>query len=681
MKGILISYRKIRIDILLFALSFCLMVCQEAGAQTDSLSLELQEAVFVGRGHTSSIKKIDGTKMAVDLDQIQNLPKILGNTDPVSFVRMLPGVQTGSEYDSGINIQGCDNAHNEVSVAGVPVFGVTHLFGLFSVFNPSHYKGMTFSPSVVSDVSMNRLGGLIRMELPDTLKDNCEGEVSVGIMSSQGTVAFNVGNKSCLHLSARSSYLNLLYKPWLLIDDDPIRYNFGDYNLTWYIAPTSNDKLWIDVYAGHDKAYMSASNYNISLGASWGNLAAALHWNHAGDHVQFNNSLFMSGYSSDVLFDQQPSSMYVMSDIMALGYKAEVSFGNYNFGADVTGYQVMPQSLQQVDYYVGMQEPELQRGLECDLWGEYTYRFPCDISFTTGLKASSFLSPEQEMFWGLTPSASIVWNGYRNGRVSLAYGMQKQYLFQSGISNIGLPMDFWFLSGKHSAPQAAQSVSLNYDVDLLGGQLSISSCAYYKYLLNQVEYKGDVFDLVTAKYDLDKYLLKGCGHNFGLNVMLHKKSGKFTGWVSYSIGRALRSFDHPDYSGLYPANHERIHDLSAVASYDWKKWNFSGNFVFSSGRPFTAPESFYITSGSIITKYGEHNACRLRPYIRLDVSINRTFIKNERMENGINLSVYNVLARHNEVMWRLVVDEETYAYRPMSFFLVLMPSVSYYHKF
>ena len=211
----------------MFALSFCLMLCQETGAQTDSLHLELRETVFVGREHNSSIKKVKGDFLSVDIKQIQNLPKILGNTDPLSFIRMLPGVQTGSEYDSGINIQGCDNAHNDFSLAGVPVFGVTHLFGLFSVFNPSHYKAMTFSPSSISGVSSNRLGGMIRMELPDTLAEKVNGEISVGLMSSQGTVGIKTGRKSFLHLSARHSYLNMLYGPWLKVGDDPIRYSSG----------------------------------------------------------------------------------------------------------------------------------------------------------------------------------------------------------------------------------------------------------------------------------------------------------------------------------------------------------------------------------------------------------------------------------------------------------------------
>ena len=677
----LISYIKIRTSIFLFALSFCLMISQEARAQTDSLYLELQGTTFVGREHSSSIKKIDGDGLKVDLKQIQNLPKILGNTDPLSFVRLLPGVQTGSEYDSGINVQGCDNAHNDFSISGVPVFGATHLFGLFSVFNPSHYKGMLFNPSSTSDISSNRLGGSIRMELPDTLDSRIGGEISVGLMSSQGTLGFRLGRNSYLHLSARRSYLGLLYGPWLKVGDDPITYSFGDYNLTWHMTPGANDRLWLDFYTGNDQASLESSNYNLNLGASWGNLATALHWEHRGEEYILNQTMFLSDYVSKVLFKQAPASMSVDADIAAYGYKAKLRWERFRFGADLTGYKVRPQYPHHDELSVDVADPEVQYGLESDIWTEYRHDFPHDITVTAGLKASAFLSPESKVFWGLSPMAGLSWNGYSKGHLSLTYGMQTQYLFQSGMSNIGLPMDFWFLAGKHSSPQSAQSVTLNYKLDLLGGQLAVSADMYYKYLNNQVEYKGDVMDLIMTKYNLDNHLLKGDGHNFGLNFMLHKQSGKFTGWISYSLGRALRSFNDPDYPGLYPANHERIHDLSAVASYDMDKWNFSGTFVLSSGRPFTAPEAFYISSGTIITKYGEHNTCRLRPYVRMDVSINRSFIKNEKMENGINLSVYNVLARRNEVMWRLQVSDGKYAYSPLSFFLIVMPSISYYHKF
>lgn len=65
----------------------------------------------------------------------------------------------------------------------------------------------------------------------------------------------------------------------------------------------------------------------------------------------------------------------------------------------------------------------------------------------------------------------------------------------------------------------------------------------------------------------------------------------------------------------------------------------------------------------------------------MDLSVNFSFRKDDRQENGLNISVYNVLARKNEIMWRLNIDDGTFSYRPMASFMRIMPSISYYHKF
>ena len=96
--------------------------------------MTLDSLTFTRERQTSSIRHSSGNIVKVDMSLIQGLPKILGNTDPVNFIRNLPGVQTNSEYDAGIHIYGNDNSHNDISIGGVPIYGATHLFGFFSVF-------------------------------------------------------------------------------------------------------------------------------------------------------------------------------------------------------------------------------------------------------------------------------------------------------------------------------------------------------------------------------------------------------------------------------------------------------------------------------------------------------------------------------------------------------------------
>ena len=666
-------------SMILFA-SFAFMAFQghEAMAQTDSLYYALDSVTFSIQKHTSSIKRISPNMTEIDMSGIQALPKILGNTDPVTFIRNLPGVQTGSEYDSGIHIQGCDNAHNDISLAGVPIYGVNHMFGLFSVFNPTHYSHMSFSRTSEG----NRLGGTLRMELPDTLKKDLTGDFAVGMMSSQGTLGIKTGENSDLRISARQSYMNLLYKKWLVIENSPIRYGFGDYNISWTWSPTERDRIWVEGYFGQDNSTVSENKFGVNLDLHWGNYAGALHWKHKGDELNQHHTIFSSGYFFDGDMTQNESGLNIRSYIYTTGYKGNLTWRDFSGKVEMNLHNILPQAPKSTGLYGTVSEDtQWQNAFEVSASARYEKTLAERWNISADLRGTYYLSPEQQYDLSLSPDISVSYNAWHLGKITASYGWRHQYLFQTGITNIGLPIEFWFAAGKHSLPQYSQQADISYDADFFNNALGVSVNAYFKRLYNQVEYKGDMFDFFNSKYDLDSHLLKGDGWNYGLNIMLHKQSGRLTGWVSYSLGRALRRFDNKDYSGTYPANHERIHEMNAVCTYRLKKVEIAGTFIYASGIPFTAPQYYYVSAGQIISKPGEHNACRMRPYMRLDLSVTFPIIKNERQENGINVSLYNVTGRKNDVMYRLKYQDGTYYYGNMSFFLRWIPSISYYHKF
>lgn len=640
--------------------------------------MHIDSTTVVSARNTSTISRVSDEILKVDVGLIQSLPKILGNTDPVHFLKLLPGVQTSTEYDSGIHIQGCDAAHNEISVAGVPLFGINHLFG-FSIFNPEHYEQMNFSHSS----SSNRLGGTFSMELPDTLSRKLSGKVAVGILSSQGTVGVRLGDKSHLRMSARHSYVNLLYGRWLKLNDSQIKYGFGDYNLTYLWDSGEGDRIWLDGYFGMDRAGMDEQSYDIAVSLDWGNYMGALHWEHMGESVSHRHVLYSSGYLSDCLIGQSNASVHMPSFLNALGYRGEGTWKGFTAKGEMIYYRAMPQ-FPKIEGMLNDEGPvrEIQNAFEGTLCLGYERSFAYNWKIRAGLKGVTLYNMESGFSGGITPDLYVSYDAHRFGKVGLFYGWQQQNVFQAGLSNVGLPIEFWFVAGNHSLPQYSQNACLTYDLEFYRNIFDFSVSLYYKQLYNQVEYKGDLLDMFMTRYDLDDNLLKGRGWNYGLNVMLHKQSGSVTGWLSYSLGRALRRFNNPGYSGLYPANHERIHELNAVCSYKYRKWDFGGTFIYASGLPFTAPESYYISSGKIITRYGEHNACRMRPYIRLDLSVSYAIMQKNHQENGINISIYNAMARRNDVLYRLTVNKDNqFAYAPLGFMLTIIPSISYYHKF
>ena len=117
-----------------------------AAAQLPPIVDTVSRSVIVERVYNKPMvinsKGISGT---VNTDKIAAVPSFLGNADPIRFVRLLPSVQMNTEIEAGIYMQGSEHSHTLVSQAGVPIYGVSHLLGLFSVFNTSHYQGMQYS--------------------------------------------------------------------------------------------------------------------------------------------------------------------------------------------------------------------------------------------------------------------------------------------------------------------------------------------------------------------------------------------------------------------------------------------------------------------------------------------------------------------------------------------------------
>ena len=281
----------------------------------------------------------------------------------------------------------------------------------------------------------------------------------------------------------------------------------------------------------------------------------------------------------------------------------------------------------------------------------------------------------------MSPSGTLRWNLLSAGKLEFTAGTARQYLFQTGLTNLGMPCEFWFLAGEHADPQSSIYGILSYDASFDRGMYAFKADLYYRTLRNQVEYGGDLFDFMTGTYDLDRVLLKGDGRNYGLSLMLHKQSGKLTGWIAYNIGRSLRNFDVPGYEGEYPSNHERLHEFNAVATWNGRGWSAGASVVAASGTPFTAPDSFYLLGNRIISHFGAHNSNRLAPYFRTDVSFNWFIIQDAKQTFGLNLSVYNATMRDNQLFCRLYVTEDRqFAYGPLSLGFTILPSISIFYR-
>lgn len=303
-------------------------------------------------------------------------------------------------------------------------------------------------------------------------------------------------------------------------------------------------------------------------------------------------------------------------------------------------------------------------------------------SLHTGIRGTLYVDDERHCHWFVDPSVSLTMTGY-NWECSFTACTRHQNLYQTGCSSLGLPTEFWLPADREIRPQQALNLSATVGIPIPRMGLKIELETYYKKMSSIVEYVGTLLDFINTSYTHNAHLFQGRGNNYGVSITVTKMRGRLSGWISYSLGRALRRFNHESLHGQFPANHERIHEFKALASYELSKhWTLSGTMICASGTPFTEVNHLYLYAGHVITNYGEYNAGRLKPYMRLDLSATYKWRMRGRREQGVNLSVYNALCNKNELFksWKITNDREI-IYRPVSFMVRMMPSVSYYVKF
>lgn len=648
---------------------------------------QLQDVEVKGKRLRSHLKALDDASI-VDMSLMDYMPRILGNADPIHYAQLLPGVQTNSEYDAGLHVQGCDNSHNYVSLDGVPIYNATHLLGFFSIFNASHFSEMSLTKSSTSASFPNRLGGSVDMLTPtwicgeDSLQANGKhGEIAVGPMSSQGTVKLPIGKRSMLMVSARAAYLNLLYSKWLEMDGDHVNYDFADYNATYITQLDDANVIKAEAYWGYDNLKIGQADQGMQTKIKWDNTMATLHWYSRHSKWQTEQSVYFTRYANRVRLNETSIDVGVRSYIYDLGYKGRLKFGHWGFGVDVIRHELMPQDITTGGTINANVAPtKKQRTVEASAYMKYLQPLSQRLALETGLRFTYYYNKDR--FASLDPNIKLCWDASLASQFSLNLGIHHQYLYQTGFSSMGLPTEFWLSSSNEFRPQYAYNASLQGNFWLKDREYRLTTELYFKKLEHQVENSGNIFDILYSSYSLEGALMKGKGYNYGANIMLEKRRGKLTGWVSYSFGRAKRRFDGDRYSGWYSVSHERIHELNAVATYKiGKRMELGATYVLASGVPFTRIKYAYMVSNNIVSEYGPYNGDRIKPYMRLDLSMNYDFKNSGDKRSGINFSLYNATMYNNILSYRIKVYKGQVRYATFSFLMPILPSISYYYKF
>jgi hypothetical protein len=250
--------------------------------------------------------------------------------------------------------------------------------------------------------------------------------------------------------------------------------------------------------------------------------------------------------------------------------------------------------------------------------------------------------------------------------VKVSYARMVQYMHLVSSSSVTLPTDLWYPVTSTIKPGISDQASVGFYQSFADAGISLSVEAYYKWMRDLIEYREGAQLILNDEFE--KEMVHGKGRSYGVELFASKTSGKFTGWIGYSLSYALRQFDSLNKGKEYFARYDRRHDFSLVGAYDLSKhWSVSSTVVYSTGSPFTGQIGQYVvpkpdyTGFETLPIYSDRNALRMSSAFRIDLDLAYKFRLGKCIGEA-HLSVYNLLNRAQPGRVTRSWDEEKQSY-------------------
>ncbi len=687
-------------------------------------SEEFDEVIIKTDNEKLNIRNPQMSVNTLNASTIKRIPVVLGEVDLLKSIILLPGVTNAGEGASGFNVRGGAADQNLVLLDEATLYSSSHLFGFFSVFNPDAIKSITLYKGGIPARYGGRISSVLDIYQKDGNKKQFKANGGIGLVASrlllEGPI---VKEKASFLVAGRSSYAHLFLP---LFDNDNVAY-FYDLNTKLSYNVNQNNKLFLSGYFGRD-----VFSINDSFSNTFGNATLNVRWNHLFNEKLFSNLTFIF---SDYKYGLDLSLAEFNFDSGIRNYNLKYDFSHYlsdkvelRYGLNAIHYKFNPGELTPTGIGSGVNALKLtdKFALENALYLEAEIKVSEKLRVQAGLRFSTFnrlgqdelflyendnpidynptfniyqkgtpndtISYEKsetiKFFSNLEPRLNVSYQLNDRASVKASYNRMAQYIHLISNTTSPTPFDIYAPSGKYIEPQLADQVALGYFRNFDNYSLEVET--FYKKIQNRLDYI-DGADLI-ANNAIEQVVLNGEGRAYGLELLFRKNTGRLKGWFAYTLSKSEQRT--PGRTAIEPGINkgkwyntpwDKTHDFSVTGQYELsKKWLFSSNFVFQTGRPTTYPNGQYEYNGSVIPIYEDRNSSRLSSYHHLDVSATWTPkpASEKRWKGEWVFSIYNLYNRKNaaSISFRENTDTSTNEAVQLSIFGIV-PSISYNFKF
>lgn len=710
----LLGYEKIRQDVIMYGDGTLNIALQE---NTESL-----EEVVVKSKKDANVRDAVVGVTNIDIESIKTIPLVLGERDILKVATTMPGIKTTGEGSSGFNVRGGRSDQNLILLDDAVLYNPSHFLGFFSAVNPFTTGSLEIYKASIPAEYGGRLSSVFDIETKSGNMEKFAGEGSVGPITANLAVEVPVVKEKASVIAG----FRATYSDWILrsLDEEELKNSQASFydGIVKYKHNIDNNNTIQGTF------YFSKDRFSITSDSifDYNNRLISLKYGHnfsekSRAELILVNSQYKYGINYEADANEDFDFGYELNE-----YQAKLNF-NYklsekhklSYGLSTKLYSIDPGEIVPigVNSDVDPKTVDREKGLEsaiylADLF-EVNDKFLLDIGLRYSFYAALGEATQNVYAEGEPQSESSVIEvktfgkneviktyGGPEYRISARYllgndfsvkaGFNRtiQYLHLLSTNTTQSPTDIWKLSDLNIDPQRANQYSLGFFKNLPGKDVEFSIEGYYKTMDDLLDYK--IGAQLILNDDLETELLQGEGRAYGVEFLVKKNAGRFNGYLGYSYSRSEVKLDSQimqervNNGEFFPANYDKPHDFSVVANYKLtKRFSFSGNFTYQTGRPITYPIGRYVFAGEEQVLYSDRNQFRIPDYYRLDLGVNieGNHKLNKLAHSFINISVYNVLGRNNPYSVFFVNKDGQIKAFKTSIFSVPVPTITYNFKF
>ena len=645
-------------------------------------------------------------KMNENVSQISLSPKRLasipnlGEKDIFRALQLLPGVSGTNESSAGLYVRGGTPDQNLVLLDGFTVYHVDHFYGFFSAFNSDAIKDIQlFKGGFPAEY-----GGRISSVMDLTGKRGNINKVSfsggLSLVSANATLEIPIGEKANLLLAGRRSYTDIirsgLYNNIFDLYNDNNQSNgtrfpnfnnfqqnqtqpsfyFYDLNTKFSYNPSDKDIISISMYNGEDNLDSSRKNNNtfgsntdeersittdIKDLLNWGNWGSSIRWAR-----QWNDKLYtniVGAYSNyfsnrnrvnDVTIQLPDTTNNFKTGLVEdnnlkdytlrlhseykINSKHSLEFGGQITKNDVDYNYTFNDTITVID--------QKDEGVLNTVYLQNKWSPSEKLNIVGGIRATHF-DVTDEFYY--EPRFSLSYQ--LNDKLKLKGAWGRYYQFVNRIVREDVTQgsrDFWLLADEENSP-----ISFSEHL-IIGSSYEINDwlfdIEYFEKEMTGLTEFSLRFQSALGADPNDQLFFEGTGISRGVDFLIQKMVGKYTGWMGYTLSEVVHTFPGLSDKPFYSLNDQR-HEFKLVNVLKAGRWDLGATWVYGSGKPYTAPNGIYTITllDGTKTEYvsvGDKNGPRHAPYHRLDLSFTYKFDIGSG-KGSMGLSLFNFYNRSN----------------------------------